>query len=96
MPDNTEETAPSDSITPPISQQTSDAQGEFAAAVDELLDQLQHKFDTVSREMSGKLDDMTRRLDELEASLSTAGDTGTPATVTATATTAAGGTGSSK
>ncbi|KUL81495.1 hypothetical protein ZTR_09706 [Talaromyces verruculosus] len=42
---------------------------ELAAAVDELLDQLQHKFDGVSTEIFGKLDDMTRRLDELEASL---------------------------
>ena len=34
--------------------QSSDAQGQFNAAVDELLDQLQHKFDNVSREMFGK------------------------------------------
>jgi heat shock factor-binding protein 1 len=42
--------------------------------VDDLLDQLQHKFDTVSREMFGKFDDMARRLDELEASLRAAED----------------------
>ncbi|KAL4887444.1 heat shock factor binding protein 1-domain-containing protein [Aspergillus karnatakaensis] len=64
----------------PSQQQGSDAQGQFTAAVDDLLDQLQHKFDTVSREMFGKFDDMARRLDELEASLSAAGDAGTAPT----------------
>ncbi|PYI27057.1 hypothetical protein BP00DRAFT_450629, partial [Aspergillus indologenus CBS 114.80] len=43
-------------------------QSELNAAVDDLLDQLQHKFDGVSREIFGKYD-MARRLDELEASL---------------------------
>ncbi|KAL5341531.1 heat shock factor binding protein 1-domain-containing protein [Aspergillus crustosus] len=61
-------------------QQGTDAQGQLTAAVDDLLDQLQHKFDTVSREMFGKFDDMARRLDELEASLSVAGDAGATST----------------
>ncbi|OQE27694.1 hypothetical protein PENSTE_c004G10180 [Penicillium steckii] len=52
-----------------LSQPNSDAQGQLTAAVDELLDQLQGKFDNVSKEVFGKLDDMTRRLDELEASM---------------------------
>ncbi|KAL1999403.1 hypothetical protein VTN02DRAFT_4569 [Thermoascus thermophilus] len=52
---------------------TSGAQ-ELTAAVDDLLVQLQKKFDGVSREIFGKLDDMARRLDELEASLSVAGE----------------------
>ncbi|KAL2011530.1 hypothetical protein VTN00DRAFT_4248 [Thermoascus crustaceus] len=47
---------------------------ELAAAVDDLLVQLQKKFDGVSSEIFGKLDDMARRLDELEASLSVAGE----------------------
>jgi hypothetical protein len=34
--------------------QNSDAQGQLTAAVDELLDQLQSKFDNVSKEMFGK------------------------------------------
>lgn len=34
--------------------QGTDAQGQFTAAVDDLIHQLQHKFDTVSREMFGK------------------------------------------
>ncbi|KAL2821578.1 heat shock factor binding protein 1-domain-containing protein [Aspergillus granulosus] len=55
-------------------EQSTDAHGQFTAAVDDLLDQLQHKFDTVSREIFGKFDDMARRLDELESSLSIAGD----------------------
>ncbi|KAJ5101807.1 hypothetical protein NUU61_004029 [Penicillium alfredii] len=54
-----------------LSQPNSDPQGQLTAAVDELLHQLQSKFDNVSQEMFGKLDDMTRRLDELEASLTT-------------------------
>ncbi|KAL2829989.1 heat shock factor binding protein 1-domain-containing protein [Aspergillus cavernicola] len=57
-------------------QQSADPQGQFTEAVDDLLDQLQHKFDTVSREMFGKFDDMARRLDELETSLNVAEDEG--------------------
>ncbi|OKL61472.1 hypothetical protein UA08_03496 [Talaromyces atroroseus] len=56
-------------------QSASESSTELAAAVDDLLDQLQHKFDGVSSEIFGKpilVDDMSRRLDELEASLSTA------------------------
>ncbi|PLB38126.1 heat shock factor-binding 1 family protein [Aspergillus candidus] len=67
----------SETVTSPSSQPT-DAQGQLTAAVDDLLDQLQHKFDNVSRDMFGKLDDMARRLDELEASLTIAGDTASP------------------
>ncbi|KAL3472976.1 heat shock factor binding protein 1-domain-containing protein [Aspergillus californicus] len=61
-------------------QQSADAQGQLTAAVDDLLDQLQHKFDNVSRDMFGKFDDMARRLDELEASLSVAEDEGATTT----------------
>ncbi|KAL3434913.1 heat shock factor binding protein 1-domain-containing protein [Aspergillus tetrazonus] len=68
----------------PTQQPSTDVQGQFTAAVDDLLDQLQHKFDTVSREMFGKFDDMARRLDELEASLRAAEDAASGA---ATATT---------
>ncbi|KAJ5690219.1 hypothetical protein N7462_004611 [Penicillium macrosclerotiorum] len=65
-----------------LSQPNSDAQGQLTAAVDELLDQLQSKFDHVSKEMFGKLDDMTRRLDELEASLTASGGDSASATPT--------------
>ncbi|KAJ5636145.1 uncharacterized protein N7484_009458 [Penicillium longicatenatum] len=65
-----------------LSQPNSDAQGQLTAAVDELLDQLQGKFDNVSKEMFSKLDDMTRRLDELEASLSATGSDAASATTT--------------
>jgi heat shock factor-binding protein 1 len=34
--------------------ENSDAQGQLTAAVDELLDQLQSKFDNVSKEVFGK------------------------------------------
>ncbi|PGH36922.1 hypothetical protein GX50_00156 [[Emmonsia] crescens] len=46
-----------------------ESSNQLAQAVDELLDQLQSKFDKVSTEIFGKLDDMARRLDQLEASL---------------------------
>jgi heat shock factor-binding protein 1 len=57
--------------------QGSDGSGtqELAAAVDDLLDQLQHKFDSVSTEIFGKLDDRARRHDEVETSLIVADDT---------------------
>ncbi|CDM30683.1 hypothetical protein DTO013E5_670 [Penicillium roqueforti] len=62
-----------------LSQPNSDAQGQLTAAVDDLLNELQSKFDNVSTEMFGKLDDMTKRLDELEASLAAASSgTGAP------------------
>ncbi|KAJ5370795.1 uncharacterized protein N7496_006887 [Penicillium cataractarum] len=87
-----------------LSQPNSDAQGQLTAAVDELLDQLQSKFDNVSKEMFSKcpyppyrlatvlpslyntnllpVDDMTRRLDELEASLTASGTDSAAATPT--------------
>lgn len=44
--------------------QNSDAQGQLTTAVDELLNQLQSKFDNVSKEVFGKctsgLEDLTR------------------------------------
>ncbi|KAJ5874271.1 uncharacterized protein N7529_002701 [Penicillium soppii] len=55
-------------LTIPVTQ-NSDAQGQLHAAVDDLLNELQSKFDNVSTEMFSKLDDMTKRLDDLEASL---------------------------
>ncbi|PYI11110.1 hypothetical protein BO78DRAFT_393581 [Aspergillus sclerotiicarbonarius CBS 121057] len=76
-----------ETVPPPTSAaQTSDPQGQFSAAVDDLLDQLQHKFDGVSREMFGKLDDMARRLDELEASFTVVDGTTGTGTGTASAT----------
>ncbi|KAJ5783037.1 hypothetical protein N7457_004811 [Penicillium paradoxum] len=68
-----------DKLTPPpegeslLSTPNSDAQGQLTAAVDDLLNELQSKFENVSTEMFGKLDEMTKRLDELEASLSASG-----------------------
>ncbi|KAB8241998.1 heat shock factor binding protein 1-domain-containing protein [Aspergillus flavus] len=76
--DDNKSVSTSEAVTPPTGEQATDAQGQLAQAVDDLLDQLQHKFDNVSREMFGKLDDMARRLDELEASLTTVGDPSTP------------------
>lgn len=74
--------------SPTANAQNPDATREqFTAAVDELLDQLQYKFDAVSREMFTKFDDMARRLDELEASLTISGDAATPTTTASTPTT---------
>ncbi|OQE44917.1 hypothetical protein PENCOP_c002G06684 [Penicillium coprophilum] len=73
-----------DKLSPPpegeslLSQPNSDAQGQLTAAVDDLLNELQSKFDAVSTEMFGKLDDMTKRLDDLEASLTAAAGAGAP------------------
>ncbi|PWY95887.1 hypothetical protein BO94DRAFT_581046 [Aspergillus sclerotioniger CBS 115572] len=87
-PLSTTETVP----PPTTSTQTSDPQGQFSAAVDDLLDQLQHKFDGVSREMFGKLDDMARRLDELEASFTVVdGTTAAAGTGTGTGSTTGSG-----
>ncbi|KAJ5492225.1 Heat shock factor binding 1 [Penicillium expansum] len=61
-----------------LSQPSSDAQGQLTAAVDDLLNELQTKFDNVSTEMFGKLDEMTKRLDELEASLAASAGAGAP------------------
>ncbi|KAL1976092.1 hypothetical protein VTN31DRAFT_4484 [Thermomyces dupontii] len=78
---STEKSAENRNSTGPQILQTDTSSGtqELAAAVDDLLDQLQHKFDSVSNEILGKLDDMAHRLDELEASLTTSDGTTTTA-----------------
>ncbi|KAM5430006.1 hypothetical protein McanMca71_006398 [Microsporum canis] len=47
---------------------------QLVTAVDELLDQLQNRFENVSTEILGKLDDMSRRIDELENSIASSRD----------------------
>ncbi|KAA8652568.1 heat shock factor-binding 1 family protein [Aspergillus tanneri] len=77
MTEETKSVATSENVSSPSllsGEQATDPQGQLTAAVDDLLDQLQHKFDNVSREMFGKLDEMVRRLDELEASLHNTSD----------------------
>ncbi|MCJ1224274.1 hypothetical protein MMC12_000918 [Toensbergia leucococca] len=46
-----------------------DAPAELTAVVDELLNGLSTKFSAVSAEIFGKMDEMSRRLDTLEASI---------------------------
>ncbi|RMZ71355.1 heat shock factor binding 1 [Pyrenophora seminiperda CCB06] len=46
--------------------------GELTAVVDDLLNQLNNKFTSISSELLSKMDDMSRRLDNLEATM--AGD----------------------
>ncbi|KAI7123546.1 hypothetical protein KC343_g13064 [Hortaea werneckii] len=45
------------------------APSELVTVVDDLLAQLQTKFSNVSAELVGKLDEMSRRLDNLEATI---------------------------
>ncbi|KAH8909047.1 hypothetical protein BR93DRAFT_967071 [Coniochaeta sp. PMI_546] len=46
-----------------------DAKQELAAQIDELLNTLSNKFSGVSSEIFAKMDEMSRRLDNLEAQL---------------------------
>ncbi|KAH7384324.1 heat shock factor binding protein 1-domain-containing protein [Phaeosphaeria sp. MPI-PUGE-AT-0046c] len=50
---------------------SSDSSVELAAVVDDLLSQLNTKFSTISSELLAKMDDMSRRLDNLEATIQT-------------------------
>ncbi|KAM3474030.1 hypothetical protein MY5147_004480 [Beauveria neobassiana] len=55
--------------TPVQNNSGDDARTEFNAAVEELLNTIQNKFAGVSSEIFAKLDDMSSRLDKLEAEL---------------------------
>ncbi|KAF2734136.1 hypothetical protein EJ04DRAFT_494144 [Polyplosphaeria fusca] len=44
---------------------------ELTAVVDELLGQLTQKFSSISGDLLSKMDDMSRRLDNLEATIQT-------------------------
>ncbi|EAT82326.1 hypothetical protein HBI56_090720 [Parastagonospora nodorum] len=46
-----------------------DSSVELAQVVDDLLSQLNTKFSTISSELLSKMDDMSRRLDNLEATI---------------------------
>ncbi|KAL0944020.1 heat shock factor binding protein 1 [Colletotrichum truncatum] len=46
-----------------------DAKGDVNAAVEELLNTISNKFAGVSSEIFAKMDEMSRRLDNLEAAL---------------------------
>ncbi|KAJ5327331.1 hypothetical protein N7541_009857 [Penicillium brevicompactum] len=67
--------SPPPEVEPLLSQSNSGSQGQLNAAVDDLLNELQSKFENVSTELFGKLDDMTKRLDDLEASLAASNST---------------------
>ncbi|MCJ1363608.1 hypothetical protein MMC16_002715 [Acarospora aff. strigata] len=51
-----------------------DAPAELSVVVDELLDGLSAKFSTVSAEIFARMDDMSRRLDNLEATIIASSD----------------------
>ncbi|KAF8469213.1 heat shock factor binding protein 1-domain-containing protein [Kalaharituber pfeilii] len=50
-----------------------DAPAELTAVVDDLLNSLSQKFATVSSEIFEKMDAMSKRLDAIEAALSSSG-----------------------
>jgi len=51
-----------------------DAPAELSAVVDELLNSISNKFAGVSSEVFAKMDEMSRRLDNLEATLQSNAD----------------------
>ncbi|KAI1753454.1 heat shock factor binding protein 1-domain-containing protein [Xylaria castorea] len=51
------------------SNNTGNSSDELTAVVEELLNSLSNKFTTVSGEIFAKMDEMSRRLDNLEAAL---------------------------
>ncbi|CAI7582504.1 unnamed protein product [Penicillium bialowiezense] len=82
MAETSKSPSPPPQVEPLLSQsiiaQNSSSQGQLNAAVDDLLNELQSKFENVSTELFGKLDDMTKRLDDLEASLAASNSATTP------------------
>jgi len=64
-----QKTYASDSNSRPGSLISTDAPAELSAVVDELLNSLTTKFNSVSSQIFSKLDDMSKRLDNLEATL---------------------------
>ncbi|KAF2997117.1 hypothetical protein E8E13_004359 [Curvularia kusanoi] len=65
--------APSDALQSSGLNTSTDSSAELAAVVDDLLNQLNTKFTTISSDLLSKMDDMSRRLDNLEAQIQ-AGD----------------------
>ncbi|KAK2742096.1 heat shock factor binding protein 1 [Colletotrichum kahawae] len=61
--------APNNPDTSNQSAASEDAKGDVNAAVEELLNTISNKFAGVSSEIFAKLDEMSRRLDNLEAAL---------------------------
>ncbi|KAF2646083.1 hypothetical protein P280DRAFT_415025 [Massarina eburnea CBS 473.64] len=55
-----------------------DSSNELAQVVDDLMTQLTSKFSTVSSEILAKMDDMSRRLDNLEATIQGGDGKGSP------------------
>ncbi|KAH0432852.1 hypothetical protein COL154_000381 [Colletotrichum chrysophilum] len=61
--------APNNPDTSNQSAASEDAKGDVNAAVEELLNTISNKFAGVSSEIFAKMDEMSRRLDNLEAAL---------------------------
>jgi heat shock factor-binding protein 1 len=51
------------------SESSDKATEELSVVIDDLLNQLGTKFSTISEELLGKMDEMSRRLDSLEAAI---------------------------
>ncbi|KAM5342571.1 hypothetical protein ACJ41O_013537 [Fusarium nematophilum] len=67
MASNDPKTDPASSVKPENA--SDDARADVTAAVEELLNTLSNKFAGVSSEIFAKMDEMSRRLDNLEAAL---------------------------
>ncbi|KAK4153141.1 hypothetical protein C8A00DRAFT_34152 [Chaetomidium leptoderma] len=63
-----------DSTTNQTANTNDDARGELTAQLEDLLNTLSNKFAGVSSEIFAKMDDMSRRLDSLEAQLAATKD----------------------
>ncbi|KAK4127823.1 hypothetical protein N657DRAFT_612870 [Parathielavia appendiculata] len=58
-----------DSVSAQTASNSEDARGELTAQLEDLLNTLSNKFAGVSSEIFAKMDEMSRRLDNLEAQL---------------------------
>ncbi|KAF2196256.1 hypothetical protein GQ43DRAFT_476490 [Delitschia confertaspora ATCC 74209] len=63
------ETSDAPLATPTMNAAGDTSTSELTAVVEELLGQLSTKFSSVSSELLSKMDDMSRRLDNLEATI---------------------------
>ncbi|KAK2744410.1 hypothetical protein FQN57_004307 [Myotisia sp. PD_48] len=65
--------SPSAEKQSPLKETTEDTGAQqLVAAVDDLLDQLQSRFEAVSTDIFSKMDNMAQRIDELEKSVTAA------------------------
>jgi len=59
----------SNTNTAPASENSDDVRAELTAHIDDLINMLSNKFAGVSSEIFAKMDEMSRRIDDLESQL---------------------------